>query len=79
MFIDAGRLPTGSRTLGALAARAASLSYGRLLKQGADERDSRIWKALVEILSDFANVPADQIARETYFLASALKNQNTAA
>ena len=60
--IDSGGLPTGCRTLWALAARATSLSYGRLLKQGADGRDSRIWKALVEILSDFADVPADQIA-----------------
>jgi hypothetical protein len=77
--IDPGRLPTNYRTLGALSARAARLSYGRLLKQDADGRDSRIWKALVEILSDFANVPADQIAPETYFLASALKNRNTAA
>jgi hypothetical protein len=66
LSIDSGRLPTNRRTLGALPARAASLSYGRLLKQGADGRDSRIWKALVEFLSYFANVPADQIARERH-------------
>jgi hypothetical protein len=63
LSIDAGRLPTSCRTLGALAARAASLSYGRLLKQGADGRDSRIWKALVEILSDFATQRSPTLAR----------------
>jgi len=77
--IDAGRLPKTCRTLGALAAKAANLSYGRLVKQGADARDDRVWKVMVEILSDFADVPADQIVRETYFLASALKHQNAAA
>jgi hypothetical protein len=79
LWIDAGRLPKRCRSLGALAAKAASLSYGRLVKQGADARDNRIWKVMVEILSDVATVPADQIARETYFLASALKSGNTAA
>jgi hypothetical protein len=79
LCLDAGRLPKNCRTLGALAANAANLSYGRLVKQGADGRDSRMWKTLVEILSDFADVPADQIARETYFLASALKRRKSAA
>jgi hypothetical protein len=77
--VDAGRLPTSCRTLGALAAKAASLSYGRLVKQGADGRDSRLWKVLVELLSDFTDVPADQIARDTYFLASALKRRKMPA
>jgi hypothetical protein len=79
MGVDAGRLPTNCRTLGALASKAAGLSYGRLVKQGADGRHSCTWKALLEILSRFANVPADQISRETYFLRSALKTHNTAA
>lgn len=79
MHFDAGRLPTACRTLGDLAAKAANLSYGRLVKQGADTRDDRVWKAMVEILSDVANVPADRVARETLFLASALKSRDTAA
>jgi hypothetical protein len=73
MYLDAGRLPANCRTLGSLAARTASLSYGRLVKQGADARVASVWKALTENLADFAGVPADQIARETYFLRSAVK------
>jgi hypothetical protein len=79
MRIDVGRLPADCRTLGALAAKAGRLSFGRLVRQGADARDSRIWKAMVETLSDFANVPADQITRETCFLQSCLNSANTAA
>ncbi|WP_315703534.1 MULTISPECIES: hypothetical protein [unclassified Bradyrhizobium] len=76
---DAGRLPKTCRTLGTLAAKTANLSYGRLVKQGADARDSHMWRVLVEILSDYARVPTNQIVRETYFLASTLKTQDTAA
>ena len=71
--IDAGRLPASCRTLGDLTARAASLNYGHLVKHGADTRGGSIWKALVDNLSDFAGVPADHIARDTYFLQSSLK------
>jgi hypothetical protein len=77
-WIDAGRLPSSCRTLGALASKAAVLSYGRLVKEGADGSDTCLWKALVDILSDYAAVPADQIAPETYFLASTLKTRSAA-
>ncbi len=79
MGLDRGRLPTDCATLGALAARAGNLSYGRLIKEGANTQKSCIWKALVEVLGDFANVPADQIARETYFLKHTAKKANAAA
>ena len=79
LWIDSGRLPKACRTLGTLSTKTANLSYGRLVKQGADARDGIVWKVMVEILSDFANVPADQIGRETYFLASTLKSRNSAA
>jgi hypothetical protein len=66
--VDPGRLPKDCRTVGALAKKAANLSFGRLVKQGADARDGHLWQALVEILADLALVPADQIARDTGFL-----------
>lgn len=77
--VDAGRLPADCPTLGALAAKAGHLSFGRLVKQGADARDGSIWKVMVETLSDFANVPAEQITRDTYFLQSCPNNANTVA
>ncbi len=76
---DGGRLPKTCGTLGNLSAKAANLSFGRLVKQGADARDRHMWRVLVEILSDYAGVPANQITRETRFLASTLKAENTAA
>jgi len=79
MGIDQGCLPSSCLTLGALASKAAHMSYGRLVKQGANIRDSSVWKAMVEALSDFTNVSADQITRDTYLLRSALKNVKAAA
>ncbi|CAL77307.1 hypothetical protein BRADO3527 [Bradyrhizobium sp. ORS 278] len=67
---DPGRLPKTCRTLGDLATKAAHLSYGRLVKQGADSRDDQIWRVLTEILADHSGAPARQIARETFFLES---------
>jgi hypothetical protein len=79
MRFDAGRLPSDCRTLGALAAKSAKLSYGRLVKQGGDARDKVLWRALVDNLAEFTKLPADQIARETYFLQSSAKGGNAAA
>jgi hypothetical protein len=79
MRFDSGRLPSDCRTLGALAAKSATLSYGRLAKQGGDARDKVLWQALVDNLADLTELPADQIARETYFLQSSCKRANTAA
>jgi hypothetical protein len=79
MRIDEGRLPTNCRTLGDLAVRTAALSYGRLVKQGADARDGPMWKALSEILADFAGVPPDQIGRETFFLQCSPRGAESAA
>jgi len=68
MRIDPGRLPSDCRTLGDLATKSATLSYGRLVELGADARDIGLWQALVETLADFAHLPADRIAPETYIL-----------
>jgi hypothetical protein len=79
MRFDSGRLPSECRTLGALAAKSATLSYGRLAKQGGDARDRILWQALVDNLADLTKLPADQIARETCFLQSSSKRPNAAA
>ncbi len=76
---DAGRLPRRYRTLGVSLKGTANMNYGRLVKQGAAASDDRIWEVLVKIISDFSGDPADQIARETYFLQSTLNNKSTAA
>jgi hypothetical protein len=76
---DSGHLPSDCRTLGALAAKSAMLSYGRLVKQGGDARDRILWQALVDNLAERTQLPADQIARETYFLQSSCKGRNAAA
>jgi hypothetical protein len=79
MRFDPGLLPSDCRTLGALAAKSATLSYGRLAKLGGDASDRVLWQALVDNLADFTRLPADQIARETYFLGSAGKGRDAAA
>jgi hypothetical protein len=71
-------LPEQCATLGDLAKKTANLSYGLLVKQGADASESRIWQVLTEVLSDFTSVPAGAITRDTYFLASALKKAKAA-
>lgn len=77
-YLDSGRLPEQCATLGDLAKKTANLSYGLLVKQGADASESRIWQVLTEVLSDFTSVPAGAITRDTYFLASALKKAKAA-
>jgi hypothetical protein len=67
---DPGRLPKDCPTLGALAKKVAALSYGKLVKAGANASDSAIWTAMLEVLSSFNGFPADQITRETLFLES---------
>lgn len=79
MRFDAGHLPSDCSTLGALAAKSATLSYGRLVKQGGDARDKVLWQALVDTLAEHTKLPADQIARETCFLKSSSKRPNAAA
>jgi hypothetical protein len=79
MRIDPGRLPSTYRTFGMLAAKTATMSYGRIVKQGADGRDAMLWQALVDNLADFAHVPVDQIARETCFLQHHRKGGNAVA
>ena len=79
MRFDSGRLPSDCSTLGTLAAKSAALSYGRLVKQGGDARDKFLWQALVDSLAEFTKLPADQIARETYFLRSSAKGGHAAA
>ncbi len=77
--LDPGRLPDSCSTLGALAAQSGNLSCGRLIREGASAESSGIWKVLVEILGDFADVRAAQIGRETYFLKSTGNKASVAA
>jgi hypothetical protein len=70
---DPGRLPKDCSTLGVLAKKVAILSYGKLVKSGADTSDSAIWKAMLDVLSSFNGFPADQITGETLFLESQLR------
>lgn len=79
LTVDRGRLPKTCGTLGALAASAARRSYGRLVQQGAEARDSSIWNALVEPLADMACVPADQIGRDTDILQRSSERVSTGA
>jgi hypothetical protein len=67
---DPGRL-TG--TVGDLARKAADLNYGRLLKQGAQSRDTETWRLIVETLTLEGRLKSDQVTRETVFFRSQLK------
>jgi hypothetical protein len=77
-YLDPGHLPKQCVTLGDLAEKTANMSYGLLVKQGADASESRVWQVLTEVLSDFTTVPAGAINRDTYFLASAPKKAKPA-
>lgn len=79
LSIDPGRVPEDGTTLAGLARKAALLSHGRLVKQGAHSSDKDVWDTLVTVIADFTNLPADQIGRETYFLQSVYKKAKTAA
>ncbi len=63
--LDRGRLPKGLDTVGDLARRTAPLNFGRLAGQGARVSDALSWSVLCEVLGDIAEVPADEIGRET--------------
>jgi hypothetical protein len=65
VWLDRGRLPKGLDTLGDLARRTAPLNFGRLAGQGARVSDELSWSVLCEALGDIADVPPDEIGRET--------------
>lgn len=70
-LFDPGRFPSGCRTVGDLAEKAAGLNYAKLRGDGAAADGRAIWRALVAVLSEHTAVPPKQITPETRLLPPA--------
>lgn len=71
--LDPGALSADTRTMRGLAGRFSVLNYGRLSKQGGAIRGDERERALVTILSDFADLSPDEIRPEMRVLAESPK------
>jgi hypothetical protein len=70
---DARRFPSDCRTFGDLAKKVAALNFGKLVADGAGRRDTDLWNALLEVLSEFSVLPKAEISRETTILQRQIK------
>ena len=68
MRLDPGRFPSGCRTLGDLAEKVAARNFGKLIAEGAAPREKHLWSALLDVLSDYAAVPASEIGPDTQLI-----------
>jgi hypothetical protein len=73
LFLDPGRLPKGSTTLGGLSKKVAVLNYGRLSKLGARSDKASLWDNFVELICELSNLPKNEINAETVFFRHQLK------
>ena len=67
--VDAGCLPPGVQTVGDLAHKVAGLNFGKMVAQGAAPRNTYVWDALVEVLSEHSGLPTDEIAPSTVLIS----------
>lgn len=63
--LDPGRLPASIRTVGDLARRSVPLNYAALVREGARSDAEAIWVVLREAVAHVAEVPIEEIGRET--------------
>jgi hypothetical protein len=68
LIFDRGRLSAGTATLGGLARRVAALNFGRFAKMGAGTRDTEIWGALIELLSEHSLIAKSNIRPNTLLI-----------
>ncbi|MBI1179494.1 MAG: hypothetical protein GC201_02985 [Alphaproteobacteria bacterium] len=64
-LIDPGRFPRGCRTVGELTEKVAGLNYARMRSSGAASDSQAVWRALVSVVSEHTDLPADSITPAT--------------
>jgi hypothetical protein len=65
---DRGKLPSDCRTVGDLAQKFAAKNFGTLVSMGASPRDKDIWRAMVEVLSEYSGLPKAEVTPDTLLL-----------
>lgn len=67
---DPGRLPKDCTSMRGLVDETVRLSYGRLVRHGADARKEEVWRMLRIVLAAHSVLPAKEMTRDTVLLRS---------
>ena len=72
--LDPKQIPPDCQTVGELSRKVAGINFGNLVAEGAEPRDSHLWTALIEVLSEHTLLPKSEIQPETVLLQSQFRS-----